>query len=45
MEKILLSNGIEIEKDTIQFSLKRIINQMYKLLPMREEKRDWQKPL
>ena len=34
-----------INKESIDFNLKRIINQVYKLLPMREEGRDWEKPL
>ena len=42
---ILLSSNIEIDINAIHFNLKRIINQVYKLLPMREEGRDWQKPL
>ena len=45
MSKILLLNGIQIEQQSVQFNLKRIINQVYKLLPMREERREWQKPL
>ena len=44
-EKILLSLGITIDKQSIYFNLKRIINQVYKLLPMREQGRDWKKPL
>ncbi len=42
---MLLSNGISIETEAVHFNLKRIINQVYKLLPMREEGREWQKPL
>ena len=42
---ILLSNEISIQAEAVDFNLKRIINQVYKLLPMREEKRDWEKPL
>ena len=44
-DKILLSSNIEVNIDAIHFNFKRIINQVYKLLPMREEGRDWQKPL
>lgn len=44
-EQIKLSNGLDIDIDAIHFNLKRIINQVYKLLPMREEQKDWQKPL
>ena len=42
---MLLSNSISIETEAVHFNLKRIINQVYKLLPMREEGREWQKPL
>lgn len=44
-ENILLSNNILIEKEAVHFNLKRIINQVYKLLPMREQGKDWEKPL
>ena len=37
--------NLEVDKGTIQKSLKRIINLTYKLLPMREEGVDWVKPL
>lgn len=37
--------NINIDQTVINKSLKRIINQTYKLLPMREEGSDWQKPL
>ena len=37
--------NINIDNIVINKSLKRIINQTYKLLPMREEGSDWQKPL
>ena len=40
-DKILLSSNIEVNIDAIHFNFKRIINQVYKLLPMREEGRDW----
>ena len=45
MEQVVLTSGVTIEKAAIQFNLRRIINQVYKLLPMREEKRDCEKPL
>ena len=45
MEQVVLTSGIEINIDAINFNFKRIINQVYKLLPMREEGRDWKKPL
>lgn len=45
MEKIMLSSGVEINKNDCYFNFKRIINQVYKLLPLREEKQEWTKPL
>lgn len=35
----------ELENDSIQENLKRITNQIYKLLPLREENLDWVSPL
>lgn len=37
--------GIYIKEDSISRNLKRLTNQIYKLLPEREENIDWQKPL
>lgn len=37
--------GLEISQETIDKNLTRIINQVYKLLPSREEGSDWVKPL
>ena len=34
-----------IKDEAIQANLKRLVNQIYKLLPSREEGGDWQKPL
>ena len=34
-----------IEKEAIAANLSRLVNQIYKLLPSREENSDWQKPL
>ena len=45
MGQMALTSGVMINKESIDFNLKRIINQVYKLLPMREEGRDWEKPL
>lgn len=45
MGQMVLTSGITIEKQAITFNIKRIINQLYKLLPMREEGKDWIKPL
>ena len=37
--------GIELDNQAIITNLKRITNQIYKLLPSREEGADWEKPL
>ena len=42
---MILKYDIDIDKKTIDINLKRIINQIYKLLPSREEGEDWEKPL
>lgn len=36
---------LEIDNKSIDNFFKRIINQLYKLLPMREQGKDWEKPL
>ena len=42
---MLLKYQINIDNDAIIVNLKRLTNQIYKLLPSREEGLDWQKPL
>lgn len=42
---MIIKYNADIEDETIKANIKRIINQVYKLLPMREEGADWQKPL
>ena len=37
--------NITFSNQTIEKELKKIINQTYKLLPMREENKEWKKPL
>jgi hypothetical protein len=37
--------NLEVSYDTLSQTLKRNINLVYKLLPMREEGNDWEKPL
>ena len=37
--------GIIINDDSVQRNLKRLTNQIYKLLPEREEELDWRSPL
>jgi len=41
MEQVALTLGISFDKDVIHFNIKRIINQVYKLLPTREEGKEW----
>ena len=42
---MILKNNIEIEVSAIYASIKKLTNQIYKLLPNREENIDWQTPL
>ncbi len=42
---MILKYNIEIDNDTIYKRLKVLINQIYKLLPNREQGVDWKKPL
>ena len=42
---MLLKYDFNIDNNAIQANLKRLTNQVYKLLPIREEGADWQKPL
>ena len=42
---MLLKYDMNIDKEAIQINLKRLTNQIYKLLPLREEGEDWVKPL
>lgn len=42
---MLLKYNIEIDNSIIQDRIKSLINQIYKLLPIREEGSNWQKPL
>lgn len=42
---MLLKYDLNIDKEVVQVNLKRLTNQIYKLLPLREEGHDWQKPL
>lgn len=45
MEKMELIYGMSVDIDVISKNIKRLINKIYKLLPMREEGKDWEKPL
>lgn len=40
---MILRYEIEVDKDTYNENLKRLTNQVYKLLPMREEGQEWGK--
>lgn len=42
---MILKNNIEIETIAIDANIKKLTNQIYKLLPNREENIDWQTPL
>lgn len=42
---MLLKYDFNITNDAINVNLKRLTNQIYKLLPLREEGGDWRKPL
>ena len=42
---MILKYDFNIEIEAIEANLIRITNQIYKLLPLREEGGDWQKPL
>ena len=45
MEKLDLIYGFSVDIDIVQNNIKKLINRVYKLLPMREEGKDWEKPL
>lgn len=42
---MLLKYNLDIDKEAIQVNLTRLTNQIYKLLPIREEGGDWRRPL
>ena len=42
---MILTTNAEIKKEAILENLKKLINQIYKLLPNREEYLDWETPL
>lgn len=42
---MILDCGADINKEAIAANFKRLTNQIYKLLPNREENIDWQTPL
>ena len=42
---MILKYNMDIKEGAIRANLNRLINQVYKLLPMREEGCNWQRPL
>ena len=42
---MILKYGFDIDNEAIKINLGRLTNQIYKLLPLREEGCNWQKPL
>ena len=42
---MLIKYNIDIEPKTVEVNLQRIVNLIYKLLPIREEGADWRSPL
>ena len=42
---MILKYNFQIDNKTIYYRLQGLINQIYKLLPSREEGADWEKPL
>ena len=42
---MILKYNVDIKEQTIHDRLQNLINQIYKLLPSREEGADWEKPL
>ena len=42
---MIIKYNVALSNQIIQNDIKRIINQVYKLLPLREEDKDWKKPL
>lgn len=42
---MFLKYGMDIQEEAISASLSRLTNQIYKLLPIREEGGDWVRPL
>ena len=45
MAQLFLTRDVLIQGEDFSINIKRIINQLYKLLPMREQGKDWEKPL
>jgi hypothetical protein len=41
----VVNHGAEVPAETVDKCLTRICGQIFKLLPLAEEKRDWKKPL
>ena len=42
---MMMQNNIELDDNAVKENLKRLTNQVYKLLPNREEGLEWEAPL
>lgn len=42
---LLTKYGFSVSKEDLDIDVKRLTNQLWKLIPMREHKEDWQKQL
>jgi len=42
---VILKYNVKILDEDVSNRLQNLINQVYKLLPIREEKENWEKPL
>lgn len=42
---MVYEENLQVDSSVVKYNLKRILNQVYRLLPLREENEDWQKPL
>ena len=42
---MIIKYNVELSDQIVKKDIRRIINQIYKLLPLREEGQDWKKPL
>ncbi len=45
MEQMVLTSDLSFSAQSIYSNLNKIINKVYKLLPLREQGQDWEKPL
>lgn len=45
MAQVVLTSGVMVDDKAVILNIKRLINQVFKLLPLREEGKDWEKLL